>query len=499
LEKNGIALLEFNTMASAIISYSYLAKVLATKYGAKIVAYLPTEVEGKRFNLQLKNPTSSTASSINIYRSFGTEDIVVPALDDTQAEKAEILYQQIKEKLSTKKDVEDIVVDNIYIGDLIYDIFLKEYRVPTIDLDSEIFAESLLSSIRDFIFWKDYFSERNVIAVNVSHCVYTLAIPLRIAVSRQIFAFQINATHFYRMSENQLFAYGDFKDLRRVFKTLPKDVREKGIEEAAQRIQRRFSGEVGVDMSYSKKSAFGRVKKKRVLRVSNKKKVLIATHCFFDSPHSFGNNLFTDYYEWMDFLGKITKVTDCDWYIKIHRDYVPGTKEIIESFVKKYPLFTLLPTDTSHHQIIHEGIDVVLTVHGTIGFEYAALGVHVINASLNNPHIGFAFNTHPKTIREYGEILRNLGKQSISIDKGEVYEYYYMKNIYNTENWLFGNYQQMVDHLGGYSAQFTPAVYDYWRGNCWSKERHKIILNSLEEFVDSGEFRLGKAHIGECQ
>ena len=44
-------------------------------------------------------------------------------------------------------------------------------------------------------------------------------------------------------------------------------------------------------MSYSK-SAYNKLSEKRLLKENNKTKILIATHCFYDSLHSYGNNLF---------------------------------------------------------------------------------------------------------------------------------------------------------------------------------------------------------------
>ena len=38
-EKNKIILVEFNRLASSIISYSYLVNVLSKKYNANVVAY----------------------------------------------------------------------------------------------------------------------------------------------------------------------------------------------------------------------------------------------------------------------------------------------------------------------------------------------------------------------------------------------------------------------------------------------------------------------------
>jgi hypothetical protein len=252
---------------------------------------------------------------------------------------------------------------------------------------------------------------------------------------------------------------------------------------------------VGVDMSYSTKSAYSQKKKEeRLIKPSSRKKILIATHCFFDSPHSYGNNLFPDFHDWFDFLGAVSEMSDYDWYFKTHPDFLPGNQEVLDHFRNKYPKFTQLPSDTSHHQIIEEGINFVLTTYGTIGFEYAALGKTVINASLVNPHIAYDFNIHPQSIEEYKNVLLNLDRIDHPINVNEVYEYYYMKNIYNTNNWLFNDYQKMEKDMGGYLMQFTPKVYDYFL-NDFTDERHKKILKSLNNFVGSKDFRLSALHI----
>ena len=47
-------------------------------------------------------------------------------------------------------------------------------------------------------------------------------------------------------------------------------------------------------------------------------RVLIASHCFTDAVHIHGKNIFTDYYDWIKFLGKISEKLDYNWTIKIH-------------------------------------------------------------------------------------------------------------------------------------------------------------------------------------
>lgn len=487
--------MELNNMHSAQIAYSYLANVLSLMHEAKIVAYhhyIKNNIVNSLFYRRIRR--FFCVDSFDIYKSFGVDSFLEIKPSRYQRKKAEELFLNVYTSISTTKDIELINIDGVLLGDLIYDTYLKKFRKPTIDHSSSEFQSFLRESLATFAFWLDYFDHNDVRAINVSHCVYTLAIPLRIAVRRNIPAFQINATHVYRLNAQNLFAYNDFHYYPEQFSTLPAETRRQGLAEADERIQKRLSGAVGVDMAYSTKSAYGAVKDERLVKQSNRKKILIATHCFFDSPHSYGYNLFPDFYEWLDFLGQMTLETDYDWYIKTHPDYLPGTMEVVQEFVRKYPRFCLLPSDSSHHQIIKEGIDVVLTVYGTIGFEYAALGVPVINASLNNPHIAYNFNIHPKSVEGYKEILQHIDTLHFQPDYNQVKEYYYMKHIYNTNNWLFTDYEAMLEYVGGYRNQFTPKVYDYWLRE-WSREKHGSVCATLKKFIESDEFRLNHTHI----
>lgn len=483
-------LFELNGMSSAIIAYSYLANVLSEKYQARIIAFSETKLKGWKgiFKKIFED------SNKKIYRSFGVSEFMNVSLNKKQKNEAFLLFNKVYPELKTKSDVEQLNVKGVLIGDLVYDTYLRNENVPTINLREVSFIDSLKNSIEYFVFWQDYFESHNVKAINISHCVYNLAIPLRVAVSKEIPVYQINATHAYRLSKDNLHAYNDFKYFPEYFRNLPKDVQGTGLQEGKVRLKRRFAGEVGVDMAYSTKSAYTDEVKKAVLNKSKKIKILIATHCFFDSPHPYGNNLFPDFYEWLSFLGKVSEETDYDWYIKTHPDFLPGNKEIIEYFLNMYPRFTLIPADTSHKQIIKEGINYALTVYGTIGFEYAALGVPVINASLCNPHIAYDFNFHPGSISEYYDLLINLGRQELSIDLNEVYEYYYMKNIHNTEDWLFNSYSELILNLGDRRKQFESPVYDYFLDE-FTEEKHNKIIKTLNNFVGSGDFRLSHTHI----
>ena len=498
--KNGggapIMLMELNAMHSAHIAYAYLADEMAKSYGAQVKTYAPRALKGVKHKLSFRFKALVGWAHFGTYRSFGTNEFLEIKLTDVQRERARALYKQTLPRLKSTRDVEDMRIKGIWIGDLVYDTYLMTTRKPTINLADEDFKQLLLESLELYIFWDDYLTNHTVCGVNVSHCVYNLAIPLRLAVYRDILAFQASVTHVYRLSRDNLFAYNDFFHFRERFIELPEEVREAGITLAQHRIQRRFAGEVGVDMAYSKKSAYAGPKHSHLLRKSNKRKILIATHCFFDSPHSYGKNLFPDFYEWLNFLGEISNQTDYDWYIKTHPDYLQGTKEIIDYFVERFPKLTLLPSDASHHQIISEGIDLALTCYGTVGFEYAALGIPVVNASMNNPHIAYNFNIHAKDVDHYRKLLMNIDDIHIKINRQEVYEYYFMKFIFNTENIFFEDYQGFLNNIGDYKNQFSSVAYEKWLAE-WTLEKHLNISESIRKFIESGDFRMDGRHTGK--
>jgi hypothetical protein len=486
--KRPIVLFELNSMQSAHIAYSYLANVLADLNGAEIKAYAPYSFSNWRERIMFKLKMFLGVEEFGVYQSFGVTEIFAISPSPSQKNRAADKVEEIKNNLRKKLDIEALTVNGVWIGDLVYDSYLKKFSQPTIDLKSPQFLKFLRSSLELFFFWEDYFAQNDVRAVNVSHCVYNLAMPLRIAVQRCIPAYQANIHHIYRLDSNNLFAYNDFFNFRKIFSRLPIELQASGIEMARERIGRRFSGEVGVDMIYSTKSAYGSVREDRLLRDSPRKKILIAAHCFFDSPHSYGNNIFPDFYEWLDFLGKTSEETDYDWYIKTHPDYLPGTMEIIKSFVERYPKFTLLPSDASHHQIIAEGIDVALTVYGTIAFEYAAFGIPVINASQNNPHIAYDFNLHAKDLNDYRRLIHGVQEMNFPIDLSSVYEYYFMKNLFFSWDIFFKSFNLTIIELGGYNNLFSALVYDRWLQE-WNREAHEALLDRLTNFLRSNTFR----------
>jgi hypothetical protein len=492
-EKNNldkkIILMEINGTEENTIASSYIANQLSKKYNANLTAYfprIPRKLSRKliwKFRCFIGSPTFS------IFKSFGVNSFIIPSLNNHILKESSKIYNAQLPLINNKNDIESITINGILFGDLIYDYYLNYHKEPTIYTETKTFKRHLNYCIQLIVYWNNFFIDNDVEAINVSHTVYTNAIPLRIAAKLGINCFQANGNDIYRLTDENIFAYRDFVGFKKNFERLSHEQKVSGIKKAKDRIEKRLSGEVGVDMSYSKKSAFTPPSRKRLLNKSDKIKILIAPHCFFDSPHPLGLNFYPDVFAWLEELVEISCQTDYEWYVKTHPDFIVETKLLVESFFKPYPNFKLLPSDSSHIQLIEEGIDFALTIWGTIGFEYAAMNKPVINASLNNPHAAYNFNINPKSKEEYKNILMNLKDVNHKINVDDVYEYYYMKHLHYNKNWLFKNYENYTSFFNSNMKRTSSDVYLYWL-NSWTEERHEEILNSVSEFIVSGNYRL---------
>ena len=75
-----------------------------------------------------------------------------------------------------------------------------------------------------------------------------------------------------------------------------------------------------------------------------------------DAPHVYGDILFNDFHEWIEFLGKKTLSNkfnkDINFYIKVHPSLYEQNIKIFEKFVIKYPKFKLVDKNETHNNLI---------------------------------------------------------------------------------------------------------------------------------------------------
>ncbi len=485
--KNGeqAILIEANSLAPNHIAERCFIEAMANGQPIKVYAYDISETGSFR-----------DANALAYYKATGIE-IVRPKLTDEQDARCNDIVKRFS-SLRSSQEIFDITIDGIWVGDLITDTELLKEKIPTVDPEASSLRNRIRLAAKQVVYWDEFFSTRSVAAVCVSHACYLSALPLRIAIAKHVVAVQVNAHTCYRLTSERKWAYSGFRDYRDQFQKLPIDVQQQGKLEARSRLNERFAGVIGVDMPYSSKSAFGTVTGERVLNTTEKFKILVALHCFFDSPNGMGINLFVDFYQWLLFLGEISDQTDYEWYLKTHPDSLPGNDQVIEGLLNKYPKFKLIPKDTSHHQLIKEGIGCVLTMHGTVGVEYAALGKLAVHASQVNPHIAYNFNLHPETIPAYRKILFTLPDIEFKICQDEVDEFYFMHYLNAAgASWIYADLDDFINSLGpaglgpgsGYRKSLTSIAYKKFIEE-WSLEQQVRRVELLRDFVDSKSYRM---------
>jgi hypothetical protein len=491
-----LILVEFNGWSLQHIIMSYITNVLALKYSANIYAY-PGYVLNK-YTLDWKSKIKFCLANLIpikqflIYVSFGTKKFFYPKINNYENNIALKIY---KKKLNILKKLEDICrikINGVHVGDLIYDSYLKFYKIPTIDINDQKFKDFLFESIKCFVFWEKYLSRNPVKAIVITHAVYSGAMPSRIASYKypQIKIISGNSNGVYSFSKIEQNPWLNFRNLRKEFSKLSNIEKKEGLKLSKKMIEKRLRGVDNFDLNSAKKSPYNlEYYKNRVIKKSSNIKIIVAAHCFLDSPHIFGNFFFSDFMQWLNFLAKISEKTNYDWYIKSHPNFNPLTYNFLKEFVKQNKKFTLLPLNYGHKQIFKEKIDFALTVYGTIGWEYAYKDIPVINASKNNPHFNYNFNINPRSIFEYKRILLNLKKTKIRINKSHIVEYYFIAYIYHVVDWLFRDQQLLKNALKNFDRSFKEQTYTKWMNN-FSKIKHSKIINGLNSFFKSKNYKI---------
>lgn len=494
--------IEFNGWACSHIAISNCLLALKKNFNYNVVAY---PENGLQYFLNKKSILNKSKfyfgkklglKNFGIYKSFSTDNFLNIENKKIFLFESNFIFKKILKKIKTKSDILNIKIKNILVGDLIYDSFLKEYKKETIIIKDKIFFDFLKKSIEYFLFWYYEFKNNKIKAVISSQSVYLSSLPIRIGIFHKCVCLVTNPERLYRLSKKMLFSDKEFLLFNKTKLKISKKLMKRGLSLSKKRLNSRFKGKVGVDLSYLSKTAYGRIKSKKVLKNNKKYKILIAPHSFSDAPHQLGKHLFPDYFEWLNFILQNANTKKFDWYIKCHPNFVEyfdNTIKIIKNFTKKFKFLNYLDPNVSHRQLIHEGINAAITCHGTIGSEYPFFGIPVINASNSNPHINYKFNFHPKNSTELKKILNDIDRTKIKINKNKLLEYYFLKNIYFSNKWLFNNIDDLIKFSNGYKNIYGKKSYEFWLKK-WNIKKQNSLTEAISKFIDSKDYMMTFKH-----
>ena len=484
-----VILIENNPTRACHISALYLLNSLIKKYECKVLIYDFNII----YNLKSKILNIFNLFSKTFYYQLLSSITNIEYLKNRvylDQNESSLILKKIIKKIKNKKDFYNLNVYNINFGPILYDHYLKKYRVPTVELDNKEFNIYLEDSIKLIIYWKNFFESNSVKSVIITHATYWSGIVSKFAIKKNIPVYTTSIEDTFYLSKKNNLPYKKFVYHKKNFKTLfTSREKIKLLKLSKKNLENRMKGNIGVDMRYSKKSAWSTKNDEKVLKKTKKIKVLIAAHCFFDSPNGLGDNLFIDFYEWISFLASVSHKTHYDWYIKTHPDYLPGNMEIINNLSKKFKNITILDSSVSHHSIIKDKIDFVLTVYGSVSFEYAYNKKYVINASLNNPSINYKYNFNPSSIKIYRDMLMKLNKLKLNIDTEEVLECYLMQRILRANNIYFQDLDDFKNKFDKSINNLNTNFYEYAIKD-YNYKHHLNIIKKFDNFTNNNNYYL---------
>jgi hypothetical protein len=302
--------------------------------------------------------------------------------------------------------------EGILLGDLIYDTYLRYAHRPTLDLHDPFVKELFVWGLRLVRGYRGVFASTKYSLFLTSYTSYLAhGIPARIALSAGVPVYAMGAPNQLVVKPTLDFPYHkrNFHKYREWLAALPASDKEMAVRNGHEGIRNRLGGNKDQATFYMARSAYARdpaLAVSQLLPPKSKPVILVIGHDFFDSPHIYGQMLYPDFYLWLSAIAEGLATEDCEILLKPHPNGIAGNREIYEELKGKYPHLTILPARVSSLELAERGVDLVLTVYGTVAHELAYIGLPVL-CSGENPHTSFSFSTTTLSEQSFLEYLRN--------------------------------------------------------------------------------------------
>ncbi len=487
-------LVEFNKWSYLHIIKSYVANIVSKKYNAKIYAFenytlIADEID-KNFiqKIYQKFLIFFSLGTFGIYKSFGVQKFIVPKINkkNMNLKKQNLIFNQIR----NKKDFLNLKINNIHVGDLFYDTYLKVFKCATINIKDQKFKKFIFDCFNLFDWWYEYISKNKKLlkSIIVVHTVYSFGLVTRIANQFKIKSLKISHKSIIKIDKKNKYITDDVnknKDNIKFFNS------RKINKFAKKNIKSIVSGRSKTGKNYNT-----RLKNRFKILSRTGRKILVSCHSFSDAPHVYGNFFKNDFYDWLNFLGEISNKTRYTWLIKPHPLTYDQDIGFIKNLINKYPNFFLIDKKYSNQEILNTKIDLALTCFGTINFEYPFMNIKVLNFSKNHQFNSYNFSYTPKNINEYKKILMNISKFKYNINKQDIYNWYFLKRFFLDVDFMNFKLHPTKD-LDGYLLRkrfYETGIYLEWIKK-FNKDKHLNIFNNVKNFLDSRDYYLNQFHL----
>lgn len=435
-KNNGIILVDLFPWYPWIYLWSYVVNILSLKHNLEIKFFYFDfyQTKGSKISLYIRK-------LIKIFDSFNVKKGLVE-YDFKYSLSEKKKFNKLFDKVKNKKDLINFKKNNLKIGDLICDHYIRSTYEPTLKLDDYRLKIIFFRANKIYDEVKNYFKNNNVKYLIPSHlCYISYGIISRIAIEHKIKVIKIKSENrgnsLFRLIKIDSKCVDEPKYYyhKKNFKKLSINKKNIALKIGKKILQKRLSGKFDPTIPYILKSQFKDKKYYFKGLDRSKKKIIIFPHCFYDFPHRYRNMIFNDFYEHANyFMEKSVTLKQYEWLYKPHPHSLAGHINIHKELLDKYPNIKYIPKKVSHKQLLNLNIKCVITNHGTVAHEYAAFDIPVISTG-DNPHINYNFLLNVNSKKKLDFIFRNLDEnlKKIKVNKNEIYEFLYMQYKYPFE------------------------------------------------------------------
>ena len=315
--------------------------------------------------------------------------------------------------------------DGVRLGDLAYDTYLRETGMGTVESVDQDILNRLELTVRKFVGYRDLIHARNIVATVQGHTIYShfgalarAAVHCGATVYGRKFA--SGPLTIRRYTDPEDLHNHEFRVMRPEFDQAWQQHRDVFCDQARRYIEERFAGAT-INGERGNHEAYGAHKQRydsdalrRMLGIdTDKPTACIMSHVFPDAPHSFPRMLYDDYYQWLiETLEIVKDIPGVNWLVKPHPDNKHynakhSAEGAVQPYIEHYPHIRLVP-DTVNTASLFGILDAIVTVSGTAGLEFSALGIPAILAG-ESQYSGLGFTHEPRSIPEYSRLLSSIG------------------------------------------------------------------------------------------
>lgn len=387
--------------------------------------------------------------------------------------------EKIFSKLNYKEDIYKIKIKNLRIGQYIYQTYLRNYSLPTVNIKDKKLLDVIYNALLIFFSIEEYFKKNKVKLVIVSHAFYIYyGIIAKYAATNGVKVIRISSTGWRKntnfnisnITKNHIEEAPPYNEYKKTFSKLSSLDKKKKLKIGQKILQDRFKGQVQPHL-LGHMSSYNKNYDKTFFLKKNRKSIIIFLNDFFDGPGRFKSAIFPDFYEWIIFTLDNAAKTNFDWYVKPHPRSQPGNDNIINLLKNKYKKYNniyFLDKNFSNKKLINLNFKSVFMHHGNATAEFALKNFPVVNSckgSMDN----YNFFIKPKNKNQYLKMIFSADNLKIKIDKKEIYEWTYM-NFYHYYN--HSNNKKII-------AKNFEFLCKKFHHNSSNNIRHKKVLDIL--------------------